>query len=369
MEGVPIVRLASWFLASRILLWLLAWLSLEVVPPGIFQIHHEFLHWLARWDAGWYLSIATEGYKYHPHTQSGVAFFPLYPALIHLLSFVVPNFYVAGYLLSNGCLFGCTLILWKLVASENTNQAIADRAVLFLLACPVTVFYSSIYTESLFLFLVLAAAFFSKERRWLAAGACGYFAGLTRSPGFLVAILIAVEFATCFLSARGGKNPITRTEALRALVAMALPATGILTYAIYLHFKFDDMLAFLHAQANWDRRLTAPWNLYDIVSHSDPHTKVWSSWALFFCFTLTLLGFCYRLRLSYLAITIAFLLLYCSTSTLESTPRLLSAVFPFYIIEAEIATRWPRLKYGLFIASVLLAIISIVLFVDGYWFT
>ena len=40
----------------------------------------------ARWDAGWYLAIARDGYRFDPnyHRQQNIAFFPAYPWLMRL---------------------------------------------------------------------------------------------------------------------------------------------------------------------------------------------------------------------------------------------------------------------------------------------
>ena len=35
-----------------------------------------------RWDALWYISIATDGYTYAPHAQTSVVFYPVLPLLL-----------------------------------------------------------------------------------------------------------------------------------------------------------------------------------------------------------------------------------------------------------------------------------------------
>jgi len=51
---------------------------------------NDFLDLPARWDTGWYLSIATEGYQYYrgaaPDFQQNIAFFPAFPMSMRYLS-------------------------------------------------------------------------------------------------------------------------------------------------------------------------------------------------------------------------------------------------------------------------------------------
>jgi hypothetical protein len=54
---------------------------------------NDFLDLPARWDTGWYLSIATEGYQYFrgaaPDFQQNVAFFPAFPMSMRYLSILL----------------------------------------------------------------------------------------------------------------------------------------------------------------------------------------------------------------------------------------------------------------------------------------
>ena len=58
---------------------------------------------LTHWDAGWYGEIAKNGYWYTPGAQSPVAYFPLYPTVIHGLTLIGLNRWVAGPLISLLC--------------------------------------------------------------------------------------------------------------------------------------------------------------------------------------------------------------------------------------------------------------------------
>ena len=62
------------------------------------------------WDTGYYLGIADHGYVVQASKdvmsvdQANYAFFPLYPVLIKLFSFIVGNLFWAGLIVSNFCL-------------------------------------------------------------------------------------------------------------------------------------------------------------------------------------------------------------------------------------------------------------------------
>src|SRR5690349_13469692 len=50
--------------------------------------NNPFLDGFTRWDAGWYQRIAVEGYDFDPNGQSSVAFFPLFPLLTRMVTWV-----------------------------------------------------------------------------------------------------------------------------------------------------------------------------------------------------------------------------------------------------------------------------------------
>lgn len=370
--AAPLLRLVRWFLLTRLALLMVAGVSLWLIPRGPFEVHTQPVEWLNHWDAGWYLSIAQHGYSYDPHIKSNAAFFPLYPMLARGVSAIIPNLLVSGYLISNGFLLADCVLLWKLVVRDYGSRFLADRAVLFLLLCPLTVFYSSFYTESLFLFLALAVAYLAGAGRWLAAGGCGFLAGMTRPPGALLIVLIAVEYVRRLLQRqRDPDRPriFIPAETLSVLVALLLPPCALIAFAYYLYARFGDSRIMFHVHEQWHQHMITPWNILGsgLIYHA--FDMIWLYSALAIGLILAAFGLRYRLRSSHLAMLFTFLLLYCSNSLLEALPRYLSVLFPFYIIAAEICLRHPRFERWFFGISAALAVLSTVLFVDGYWFT
>ena len=93
------------FLLSRVGLFLLAYLSLILIPvvtgEGFWRAFPQnlFLDGWSRWDSGWYIDIARNGYSDTlQNVYMNVAFFPLYPLLIKGVQYLTGNFHTAGML-------------------------------------------------------------------------------------------------------------------------------------------------------------------------------------------------------------------------------------------------------------------------------
>ena len=355
------------FLFSRLWILVVAGLSVLVINEGKFHgVSSSALDWLNHWDAAWYLSIIRGGYSYRPGMQCNVAFFPLYPMLARLLSMGgALDYRVIGYLVSLGALFIATVVLWKLARLEFGNEIDANRCVQFLLFTPPGVFFSSIYPESLFLASLVGSLYFARTQRWLLAGLCGYAAGLTRTVSILLAIPLVMEY----LLQQRGRFDLKRAETWRVLLCCSLPALGLVTYMAYLGWAFGDPLASSKAQAVWARHLNWPWAPFFHLNYYEPFYGIW-----FVCFAivaagLLILGLWWRLRPTYLVLLCIFTLVYLSSNRLESLPRYLSVLFPLYFVLALLTKKWPNLTAPLFASSGGLQALSVILFVNGYWFT
>ena len=98
-----------------------------------------------------------------------MAFFPLYPLLIRFVGALAGNHFIAGLLISNACFFFGLLFLYKLLEHEY-DRSVARRAIFYVSIFPTAVFFSAVYTESLFFMLTVASFYYMRERRWWLAG-------------------------------------------------------------------------------------------------------------------------------------------------------------------------------------------------------
>jgi Gpi18-like mannosyltransferase len=366
---VPWLRIASYFFASRVFLYVIANLSVWVIAKGTDDRSRAPLDLFKRWDADWYLGVARNGYAATAHGAS-TAFFPLYPLLMRFVGFLCHDLRVAGYLISNACLLGSCLMLWKLAARDTGRENVADRAVLFFLFNPVSLFYSSIYSESLFFLLMIGLAWFATERRWLAAGCCGCLASLTRPVGILLVSLLVFEFIAPYFARLRGKSNAPRwpdPQAPAFLASVVMTCAGLATYCLCLARSFGDPFAFMKAEAGWHRHFAMPWVPFwhSYLAFYD----IWFYAAVVIGLVVLVLGFILRLRPGYLVMTCVYFLMYLSTTRLEAIPRFLSVLFPFYLVIGLVAVRYPRLEPLLLAGSVMLLTFSVILFVNGYWYT
>ena len=192
----------------------------------------------ARWDSDFFLRIAQNGYD-----GASAAFHPLYPALVAVLGRVLFGHYLlAGLIVSLACCLGSFLLLYRL-AEERLGPEGAERSVLYLAVFPMSLFLQAVYSESLFLLLVLAAFAVAERNRFASAGVLAGLAILTRAAG------IALLPALALLAWR-------ERDRLRALggVALALPVAAI--YPLVLWQQVDDPWAFSHAQDRWHRHVS-----------------------------------------------------------------------------------------------------------------
>ena len=202
----------------------------------------------ARWDSDFFLRIAQNGYD-----DTSAAFHPLYPALIAVLGRVFFGHYVlAGLVISLLCCLGSFALLHRL-AEEHLGAEGARRSVLYLAVFPMALFLQAVYSESLFLLLVLATFTLVERERFTLGGLVAGLAILTRAPG------LALLPALALLAWR-------HRERRRALtgIALALPVAAV--YPLVLWQQVGDPWAFAGAQDRWHRH----------VSPAGPFGGIWN---------------------------------------------------------------------------------------------
>ena len=261
------------FAVTRIIIFTAGYLAEIALPgnegPGFWHARpgNLLLDLWARFDSGFYLGIIDKGYAFDASGgMSNVAFFPIYPLLANLTNLVVRDTVFASIIVSNLCLLGALLYLYKLTELEFGDAGAAQRAVFYIAAFPTAFFFSAVYTESAFLLFSVATMYYARRHQWLMAGLMGMITSATRIVGVVMAGIVALEWLRVHgwtistmlrPAAWRGLWQGLRTD-WKSLLPIALIPLGIISYMVFLQVRFDDPIAFWTVQAAWNREQVGP---------------------------------------------------------------------------------------------------------------
>jgi hypothetical protein len=227
-----------------------------------------------RWDAGWYLSIALNGYHDVPGYKSGAstAFFPLYPLFIRAVGEPIDalglprdySFKLAGLFVSLAAFIVALYLLHRLTELELGPRA-ADNAVALLALFPMSLYFSAIYPESLFLALSVGCLYSARRGWWWRAAALGALASATRSQGLLLLLPLAIML---WYRPRTDRYPVSPQPAsvgaryrpnARAAASLLLVPLGLVAVIVYVRetTRYGAFTPF-KAQELWGREFRGP---------------------------------------------------------------------------------------------------------------
>jgi hypothetical protein len=381
---------AAIYLSTRLMVLLVIFLSSAALPMpsgtfGYASPDNIVLDGLIRHDSWWYVSIVEGGYTMgdvKTGAQGTVTFFPLYPLLVKAAAAVTGDVFVAGLLVSNLAFLAAVGFVYALARLEFDAET-AARATFYLAAAPSTIFFSAMYTESLFVALVCATFYFARRGRWTLAAAAGALAAATRNTGVLLAAVIMIEAmhqrgvrlrperllgATAAETARLWRAHIARQARLalggwQIAIYAGYVLVGLGAYMAFLQVTFGDPLGFIHAQATWGRS-TGAGSITKIVSNVVTNLNLGPQPLIGQVNTLTLLnllstlGFAplvlmvaLRMRPSYAVYTALTFYVPLSTGSIGSMTRYVLMLVPCFMLLAAWGRRpWvDRLVLGVFL--------------------
>jgi len=324
-----------------------------ITPPAqsweIVDIH-------SRWDSYWYLDIVKEGY--YLRGEKGIAnvvFFPLYPFLIRAAAPLAGGDPVlAGWMVSSVFLVLAAAVLVRL--TQRFHPEIDPlMPILFLLAYPTAFILNAVYSESLFLFLSLAAVYYAREEKFLIASLFVAFASATRIAGLFLCVLLLVEF----IQSRGWKSLFSRR-----VWPLFIAPSGAFGFFLYHWAAFGNFFLYLKIQNNWGRDFE--FAAADYMVRNSPY---WINMVtdLSFMAMVIVIGLLAlkRLRISYGLYMLVSMGIALSTGTFLATTRYSMMLFPIYLMAAAMGSVLGRGSWMLI--SVLLLAMNIIAFLNHYW--
>ncbi|GAA0916735.1 mannosyltransferase family protein [Nonomuraea longicatena] len=310
------------------------------------------------WDAGLFVVIAEHGYDGEPGRppDAGLpAFFPGMPLALRLVHLVVPDWALAGLLVSLVAGAVATVCLARLAEFEGGAGWVA---VLGLLVFPTAVFLMAGYSEALFLAFAVPAWLAARRRHWWLAAVLGAGASCVRITGLFLAVALIVEYVL----AKGG---------LRQAAWLAVPFVPLAAYSFYHYRRTGDWLAWKSAQeAGWGRETVWPWESF---------ATTWEA-------AMGEGDFAVAFRMEIAGAVVAVLALvwllamrrwsefvYCGSQAVAlmtsayylSVPRSLLLWFPLWTALARLRWKWVAVLYALVAAPSM--VVNTVRFLSGAW--
>ena len=248
-----------------------------VNPPGLLSgfgaLGNRLAAPVARWDAAWYLTIAEHGYRSTagqglPTTLRAV-FFPLYPLSIGALNNFGLPLLAGGVLISVAAFAVALYALRRLAELELGDRRGAELAVWALALAPTTVFFSAVYTDSLFLALSIGVFVCARRGRFAGASLLTALACATRNTGVLLLAPLAVMYLYGPRTDRAPDRPTARGlrpryRIRRDLAWLVAAPAGLVAYLAYCAIALGDALAPLHGERFFGHHFTGPflglWN-------------------------------------------------------------------------------------------------------------
>jgi len=342
--------------------------EMKIVNPKIFWNRANF-------DGIHYIDISSKGYGIYQQ-----AFFPLYPQLIRQLKpFFGKKDLLTGVFISNFSLLVFMFVFYKLAALDYSEE-ISKRSLIFYLIFPASFFLGMVYTESLFLMLIVGSFYAARKGKWWLAGILGAFSSYTRIVGVFIFPALIWEWweRSKVKSEKIHSEGIPRREQVKSLLPIFLVPVGLLSYMRFLAKNYQDPLMFLHVQPFFGAGRSGGkiiliyqvfWRYLKMIlgTKMDPlYFIVWLEFLTGLGFLLLIFfSFRKKVRLSYLIFAAFAYLLPTFSGTFLSMPRFALSLFPCFMYLGTIKNKLTRVI--LMAVFSLISILSALLFFRGYW--
>lgn len=319
----------------------------------------------ANWDGAHYLAIAQRGYEY----SLEFAFFPLYPFLIKLSSFLtLGDYFWAAYLVSAICTIASLIFLYKLIKLKYDGES-GFRGLFYILVFPTSFYLVAAYSESVFLFFSVAAYFFSIQKNWGWGCFFAMLAVITRPMGIILVLALLIEYLL--------QVKFDLKKMRRDVLWFLITPLGLFWYMFELYQKFKDPLFFIRVQTFWHRSgnfinplevLTKNWTML-IKNFSDDYYNFITLSTDYFFTALFLAAapiIYFKVNKSMGIYVLLMTLLPISSGSLASQSRFVLVLFPFFILLAK----WGEnrlVNFAVMIFGALFLGIFAILFINGHW--
>lgn len=335
------------FIISRLIIFSILYLTNEY-GLGFAQLN--------QWDAQHYISIASNGYIFNGqylNEGSFIAFFPLYPIIIRIVSSLTLLDIINSALIVS-FVFGLTsaLVLYN-IAKSWKGKEVGINAVFLFSFFPMSVFLTAPYSESLLCFLVFSAFWFFEKKKLTVSAILISLSLITNVSGFVLIPIFVYELY---------KN---KKNIIYFLLHLTIVIVPFFIFMYFQYLKYATPFAFLIAhKTNWGNQATFPWNGFKFLLNyfnSDVMYRVEFTFLLIMLITLILAT--KYINKGLLLFGWGIILLSLSESFILALPRLVMPIIPFYLFWGKVLIKHALYKQLIFVAMGCWMAINTVLFI------
>lgn len=222
----------------------------------------DYFDALCRWDCPWYVTMAETGYDRFPVPErinaGNWAFFPFYPMLVGLLGKLValPTIVLAS-LLSLLTAYAAVVAAWPLLGRSRRAYALYAA---FILAGPLSMYFTTFFTEVMFVLLTTLVFRYLGRSNYLGAGLAAALLSGTRIVGAFAALAIALQGLLDYRRNAGTWRGVIGglLGQPRLVLGILIAPLGAFAYMAFLNYWIGDGLAFSHVQRAWGRQIANP---------------------------------------------------------------------------------------------------------------
>lgn len=344
----------------------------------------HFIYSFANFDGTIYLKIAKSGYLPLTH-----AFFPLYPIMIAIVSFLLQPI-LAAISISLLSFFGVGIMFKKYIKALGISEKSSMWILAAFLLFPTSFYLLGAYTESFFLLLLISSLYAIHRKLYLLTFILTVLAALTRFVGIFLVIPVLFEILSVYgISSKSFSVASAWAKVkknLRPILPIFGAPLGFAIYSVFLWLTTGDPIRFFNNLPDFQTGRQTDLILFPQVVYryikifltAQPNFQYFIAVIEFVIFALVFVVLANDLwkiykkeysnlltRLGLNLFSFVNLLLPTFTGTFTSLPRYALTSIAFFIVLGELKNTW--LKISLLITFGIFHIILFLFFIQGYF--
>ena len=223
---------------------------------------------LNAWDSAWYRSIVMEGYALEPspgRSEVNWAFFPLLPMIVRgLYQLTGMEPYIIAMLVDTLFLMGIVIVSFVYISETRHSYTQAAATGIIFTFGAYSFYFSIMYTDALYLLLLLITLYALEKKEYLIMGMAGAFLSATRNTGIMVVFAVGVKVIMNYIEEADNEKKSFAGFLKYAfgdwklVLGICLIPAGLFAFMAYLGWKMGDPLAFVHVQVAWGGEMGNP---------------------------------------------------------------------------------------------------------------